>query len=129
TLTKLYRVLLDSGGKDGRPLSQRTVDQVHAILRKAFNDAVRVDEVLASNPAERAKRPRRARKPVTSVWSAEELRTFLRVASAHRLGAFFHLAAYTGARRGELLNLRWGNVDLDRSEITLKGSASVVEGE
>ena len=67
TLTKLYRDLLEAGGRGGRPLSNRTVDQVHAIVRKALTDAVRVDEVLASNPAERAKRPRRTRKPVGSV--------------------------------------------------------------
>src|SRR5690606_33304925 len=69
TLSKLYRDLLASGGVNGRPLSVRTVDQVHAILRKAFNDAVRVDEVLAVNPVERAKRPRRERSAVWEVWS------------------------------------------------------------
>jgi hypothetical protein len=31
----------------------------------------------------------------------------LATAQEHRLFAFFHVAAYTGARRGELLNLRW----------------------
>jgi integrase len=129
TLTKLYRDLMEAGGKDGRPLSHRTVDQVHAIVRKALTDAVRVDEVLASNPAERAKRPRRTRKPVGSVWSTKELRAFLRTASKHRLSAFFHLAAYSGARRGELLNLRWSDVDFGRSEITIRGSAAVVEGQ
>ncbi|MGW0228439.1 tyrosine-type recombinase/integrase [Actinopolymorpha singaporensis] len=54
---------------------------------------------------------------------------FLRAASAHRLSAFFHLAAYTGARRGELLNLRWSDVDLDGSEIRIRGSAAVIAGE
>ncbi len=43
--------------------------------------------------------------------------------------AFFHLAAYTGARRGELLNLRWPDVDLDGKQITIKGSAGVVDGQ
>jgi integrase len=129
TLTKLYRDLLEAGGRDGRPLSHRTVDQVHAIVRKALTDAVRVDEILASNPAERAKRPRRTRKPLGSVWSTEELRTFLRAASKHRLSAFFHLAAYLGARRGELLNLRWSDVDFDRLEIRIRGSAAVIAGQ
>jgi hypothetical protein len=35
TITKLYRDLMAGGGKNGRPLSSRTVDYVHAILRKA----------------------------------------------------------------------------------------------
>jgi hypothetical protein len=56
-LTKLYRDLATPGGRSGTGLSPRTVEYVHAILRKTFRDAVVVDQVLASNPAERAKRP------------------------------------------------------------------------
>ena len=74
TITKLYRDLLTSGGRDGQPLSVATVTHLHAVLRKAFRDAVIVDELIGSNPVERAK----------------------------RLFAFFQVAAYTGARRGEL---------------------------
>ncbi|WP_433191450.1 site-specific integrase [Actinoallomurus sp. CA-150999] len=43
--------------------------------------------------------------------------------------AFFHVAAYAGARRGELLNLRWSDVDFDGKQITITGSAGVVDGE
>jgi integrase len=46
----------------------------------------------------------------------------LEQAAAHRLFAFFRLAAYTGARRGELLALRWSALDLDAAEVTLRGS-------
>jgi integrase len=51
------------------------------------------------------------------------------VAGDHRLFAFYHLAAYTGARRGELLNLRWEHIDLDRAEVRLVGSAAVIGGQ
>ena len=129
TITKLYRDLMAGGGKNGRQLSPRTIDYVHAVLRKAFRDAVEVDQVLASNPVERAKRPRRTPAEPGTVWTAEQLRTFLAVARQHRLFAFFHLAAYTGARRGELLNLRWSDVDLDACEITITGSAAFIDGE
>jgi Phage integrase, N-terminal SAM-like domain len=60
-LTKLYRELATNGGRDGAGLSPRTVEYVHAVLRKAFRDAVVVDQILLSNPVERAKRPRKAR--------------------------------------------------------------------
>jgi hypothetical protein len=58
TITRLYRDLLTSGGRDGKPLAVPTVTHLHAVLRKAFRDAVVVDELIASNPVERAKRPR-----------------------------------------------------------------------
>src|SRR5690606_36219734 len=43
TITKLYRDLMVGGGKNGRKVSARTIDYVHAVLRKAFRDAVEVD--------------------------------------------------------------------------------------
>ena len=58
TITKLHRDLLISGGRDGQPLAAATVTHLHAVLRKAFRDAVIVDELSGSNPVERAKRPR-----------------------------------------------------------------------
>ncbi|MHB1594251.1 MAG: tyrosine-type recombinase/integrase [Streptosporangiaceae bacterium] len=47
----------------------------------------------------------------------------------HRLFAFYHLAAYTGARRGELLNLRWTDIDLGRRQVTITGSTAVIDGQ
>jgi len=129
TLSGLYRDLLVHGGKGGRPLSRATVDYVHAILRKAFNDAVRSEQLLVTNPAERAKRPRGGPRGVRVVWTAAQLRTYLNAAGPHRLSAFFRVAAYTGARRGELCNLRWTDVDWDAPSLGIKGSVGVIAGE
>ncbi|NNM47861.1 site-specific integrase [Knoellia sp. DB2414S] len=128
-LSILYRELLESGGKNGRPLSARTVEYVHAVLRKALADAVRNDQLLTSNPAERAKRPRKAHAEPVIMWTATDLVSFLETASQHRLHAFFRLSAYTGARRGELANLRWSDVNLgDAPTIRLRGTVSVIAG-
>ena len=129
TITKLYRDLLTSGGRDGQPLAVATVTHLHAVLRKAFRDAVIVDEIISSNPVERAKRPRAQIHEPGTVWTVAQLRAFLATARQHRLFAFFHVAAYTGARRGELLNLRWTDVDLDGKKVTITGSTAVVGGE
>jgi len=129
TITKLYRDLLISGGGDGKPLAVPTVTHLHAVLRKAFRDAVIVDELIASNPVERAKRPRAQLHEPGTVWTVAQLRAFLNTARQHRLFAFFHVAAYTGARRGELLNLQWSAVDLDGKKITITGSTAVIGGE
>ena len=110
-------------------LSPRTVEYVHAVLRKAFRDAVVVDQLLPSNPVERAKRPRSPVRERGDIWTPGQLRAFLDTAQGHRLFAFFHLAAYTGARRGELLNLRWRDVDLDAAEVRITGSAAVIGGQ
>jgi integrase len=106
-----------------------TVTHLHAVLRKAFRDAVIVDELMGSNPVEQAKRPRvQAHEPGT-MWTIAQLRACLAAANQHRLFSFFHVAAYTGARRGELLNLRWTDIDLDAKKIAITGSTAVIGGE
>ena len=129
TISKLYRELLDRGGRGAKPLSPRTVDHVHRTLRKALGDAVRVDQSLTSNPVERATRPHARHEDRGGVWNPTQLNEFLTAASRHRLGAFYRLAAYTGARRGELLNLRWTDLDLEASEVTFSGSTDVIDGQ
>ena len=108
------------------PTATRTQD---LLLRKAFRYAVVVDQILPSNPVERAKRPRTARSEPGRVWTPEQLRDFLNIASQHRLFAFYRLAAYTGARRGEPLNLRWHDIDLVHGEVSITGSAAVIAGQ
>jgi integrase len=128
-ISKLYRDLAEHGGRDGRPLSAWTISHVHRTLRKALADAVNIEQLLAVNPAERSKQPRNRRTEPTRVWTTGQMHAFLTTACSHRLYAFYRLAAYTGARRGELLYLRWHAVDLDAAEITFGGSTAVVRGQ
>ncbi|MEV0286484.1 tyrosine-type recombinase/integrase [Kribbella sp. NPDC050820] len=128
TLTAMYKELSTKGGKGGKGLSPRSIEYINAILRKALNDAVKADRLIPSNPCTTAKRPRREVKPIGTIWSADELRTFLRLAESHRLYAFYRLSAYSGARRGELLYLRWSEVDWDRGAIHIRGTAGMVAG-
>ena len=128
-ISKLYRDLAEHGGRDGRPLSATTISHIHRTLRKALADAVDVEQLLAANPAARSKRPRSSIAEPIQVWAAEQLGSFLAAARSHRLFAFYRLAAYTGARRGELLYLRWEAVDLDAAEVTFGGSTAVIRGQ
>ena len=130
TLTKLYVDLLDHGGKDGKPLSRRTVNYVHATLRKALNDAVHVEGILPNNPALRAKKPKsKGQSQAPDVWDAAQLRLFLGLVKDHQWFALYRLAAYSGARRGELLALRWSDVDWTGKSIRIRASAGLVENE
>jgi integrase len=51
--------------------------------------------------------------------SAEQVRTLLAAAERHRAGPLWVLALATGARQSELIGLRWSDVDLDRSCVTI----------
>ena len=128
-ISKLYRDLAEHGGHNGGPLSAWTVAHIHRTFRKALADAVYAEQLLATNPAERSKRPRDRGQEPTRVWTARQLDAFLTAAQSHRLHAFYRLAAYTGARRGELLYLRWQAVGLDAAEVTFGGSTAVVRGQ
>jgi integrase len=100
TITKPYRDLLASRGRDGKPLAITTVIHLHAVLRKAFRDAVIVDGLIGSHPRGAAKHPRVPTHEPGTVRTIAQLQAFLATARQHRLYAFFHLATFTGARRG-----------------------------
>jgi integrase len=115
----LYTSLLTRSTVTGNPLSPRTVTLIGAVLKKAIKYAVEVDEVIAVNPVSRVPLPK-GKGTIPTPWSIKELNTFLDVSSTHRLSFFFRLSAFTGARRGELLALRWS--DFDGTAITISKS-------
>ncbi|AXI79946.1 tyrosine-type recombinase/integrase [Peterkaempfera bronchialis] len=95
----------------GKTLSPLTVTYVHSVLKSALEHAVREDELpsnVARNVKTTAPRPRRFQ-PLT----AAEARQSLQAASGDRLHALYELALRTGLRKGELLGLRWEDLDLD----------------
>lgn len=94
---------------------------MHTIVHKVLADAVDTG-LTAVNVAQRAKppRPRAATANEISFWDAGELRTFLETVRGHRLEAAWHLAAMTGMRRGEIIGLRWKDVDLDAACISVR---------
>jgi integrase len=120
-LNGLYAQLLRQPAGRSRPLSAKTVRYVHTIVHKALSDAVDAG-VLPTNVADRAKPPRPERRSSGEIqaWGAEELARFLDHARDTRLGAAWRLAAMTGMRRGEVLGLRWKDVDLDAGRLSVR---------
>jgi integrase len=110
-------------GNHDRPggLNPKTVRYLHTTLHKAFADAVDLG-LLPTNPAERAKppKPNRIKPSETRCWDVEQLGKFLVRIEGHRLQAAFHLAAMTGMRRGEVVRLRWADVDLDAGRLSVR---------
>jgi integrase len=113
-----YQQLAEGEGSGGRKLSPKTVHNTHLCLRRALRDAVR-GHLLTHNPAEAAHRLPTDR-PEMQFWSAEELRSFLAAIEDHPLYPLLRLAASTGMRRGELLGLRWRDLDLDRARLSVR---------
>jgi integrase len=96
------------------------VRRIHATLRSALNDAVR-RRVIPYNPAALAELEP-SRRPKVRPWDPEELGTFLDFAAGHRLGVLFEVLAMTGLRRGEVVGLRWGDVDLNKRVLWVRQS-------
>lgn len=100
--------------------------QVHVVAHKSLDDAVRW-RLIPFNVAADAPPPAQPR-PKPAAWSPAQVRVFLDYASADRWAALWLLAATTGMRRGELVGLRWEQVDLDRGELTVSENVTVADG-
>lgn len=112
-INAMYAALLDCGRRDGKGgLHARTVRYIGMILKRSLNDAVKWG-LMDRNPADAAEPPRLRVRAEMAVWNADELRRFLKHVEADRLYAAWLLSATTGLRRGELLGLRWKDIDLD----------------
>jgi integrase len=122
-LEDLYAHLRRSGGHDGGPLAPKTVLNVHQILRTALGDAERAG-LVHRNVARLMDPPCHGAAPEQRCWNEHQLRTFLNVAMTHRLGPAIWLAAMTGMRRGEVLGLRWTDIDLDAASLSIRRSVS-----
>ena len=106
-LTKLNAEALASG------LSANTISQGQTVLRMALKDAVR-EGLIRRNPTEAATVPR-VRPYVPAVWSPEQVAVFLSHTSSDATwGVLWRAMATTLMREGELLALRWEDVDLER---------------
>ena len=118
----LYAKLAESGRKDGQSgLSALTVHHVHSCLHKACRDAVRWGH-LPRNPLDAADPPRKQSDGSREMrtWTKEQLKAFLSSVADDRLYGLWHTIAMTGMRRGEAIGLRWTDVDLENSRLSVR---------
>jgi integrase len=127
-LNAMYAELLADGRRDGEGLSPRTVRYLHAIVRRALEDAVRW-HLVARNVAEQADPPKQTRnREAMRGWMAEQLRAFLDHVRDDRLYALWLLLASTGMRLGEALGLGREHLDLDASRASVRRNLVAVRG-
>ena len=120
-LDLLYAQLLQSGHHRGQGLAPKTVRYVHTMLHKALKDAER-KQLVPRKVAQSADAPklRQVGQRDMKTWTANELRGFLEGMAEHRLHAAFVLAAMTGMRRGEVLGLRWRDIDFRNARLAVQ---------
>lgn len=112
----LYREKLDSG------LAPRTVQYIHRTLTKALKQAVG-DSLIPRNVCEAVKPPQ-PRKAEISPLDTEQVRALLDTVSGERVEALYTVAVSAGLRQGELLGLRWEDIDLEAGTLQVRRTAS-----
>lgn len=127
---QLYARLQQTGRADGRGgLSPRTLLHVHRVLSEALGQAVKW-QLVARNVCQAVEAPQARRTEVRAL-SPEDARRLLEVAEAEdsTYGDSVILALHTGLRLGELLGLRWEDVDLERGCATVRRTLQYLSGE
>ncbi len=114
-----------SGGLGGRGRSARTVTLMLVVLGQALDAAAR-ERLVTANVASLVNRPASAPVVVKKTWTADQVRSFLAYVADDRLAAAWRLTML-GLRRGEVLGLRWSDVDFEARSASIQ-RARVPEG-
>jgi integrase len=127
-LDRFYRQLLEVGRSRG-PYAPATIRRVHGIIRRALTQAVRWGWIT-HNPAIDASPPRVPMKELKPPNPDQVVRVFRLAEEVDPgLATFIMLAASSGARRGELLALRWHDLDLSRGRLSIERGIVKVDGD
>lgn len=103
--------------KQDPPLSNRYISQIHTLLHDALHTALQW-ELVSRNVADAVDAPKPVRKKFT-VWTLDEVRRFLNAPEVkeHRFYIAFLLALTTGMRQGEILALRWSDINFENGSL------------
>lgn len=141
-----YNQLLREGGKirchdkdgnilkkDGKPvyepvpLSAKTVKNIHGVLHKALEKAVKLG-YIRTNPADSCELSRVEKKEIRPL-DSEDITRFMEAVQDHPFRALFLTTLFTGLRRGEVCGLRWDCVDLEHGTITINKQLQNIPGQ
>jgi len=120
-IQSLYSAKLEHGA------SPSTVRILHAVLHRALSRAVRWG-LIDRNPTDAVDRPRLRRKEMKTL-TAEQVRCLLAAARASRLETVLCLAVTTGLRQGELLGLRWSDLDWRTGHLRVQRQVQRIGGQ
>ncbi len=133
-LQKFYRRLLTEGRvprieSENQPkgLSAKTVRNINQVISSAMDMAVK-HKLILSNPTDGCELPKVEHKEMHTI-HAEQLGAFLREAKESGVYELYYLDLATGLRRGELLGLKWEDVDLAHGVIHVRRQVYRIDGE
>ena len=129
-INKFYTELLgEHAGASGKKLSIETVKGYHRYLSMVFEQAVK-EELIPFAPTAHAELPSSPRRKTPNYYQLDEIKA-IQAALEHeepQWRVFVHLLIVTGARRGELVGLKWGDIDADNCRIHIARSVLYVPG-
>ncbi|WP_053361932.1 site-specific integrase [Bacillus sp. FJAT-27251] len=100
-----------------RKYSPATIKKAVNIIKNSLEFGIDI-EMINKNVAKKATLPKEIKNEM-KVWNQEEVNKFLKVAKGSRYYPFFYLALMTGMRKGEILALRWKDIDLENMLLTI----------
>ena len=133
-LQKLYRKLLNQGRVDRveakqqpKGLSAKTVRNINQVISSAMDFAV-AQKIIPENPCKAVALPKVEHKEMQTI-PAEQLQAFLQEAKATGVYEMYYIELATGLRRGELLGLKWTDIDWKNGIIKVRRQVARVDGQ
>ena len=133
-LQKLYRKLLNKGRVDRveakqqpKGLSAKTVRNINQVISSAMDFAV-AQKIIPENPCKAVALPKVEHREMQTI-PAEQLQAFLQEAKATGVYEMYYIALATGLRRGELLGLKWTDIDWKNGIIKVRRQVARVDGQ
>lgn len=124
-LQAYYNKLLDNGTPSA------TVKQINIKLKTSLDFAEK-NEYIEKNFAKLVELPTEKKKKKIEVFTIEQQEQFIQIIKGHRLEVFFLLALSTGLRIGELIGLKWSDIDFENHTLTVNrnvGCGAIFDGD
>jgi integrase len=120
SIAAMYATALERGGQRGEGLAPSSIKMMHRLLVQAFRQAAKW-QLIARNPVDAVSAPRVERRQMR-VLDTDGAAAYLAAARGHELFVPIMLGILCGCRRGEIVAVRWQDVDLDAGRLAVTGS-------